>query len=98
MTIGAAQVMLRCVFDGSISMQSVEKERRPYHKNCSCELHKLKHGCSCAFPQQRMVAFPKRQSWSDCSLSTKASKTPTFTEGTIHGEQDKNKAGSYNHI
>ncbi|RXH74318.1 hypothetical protein DVH24_029039 [Malus domestica] len=36
---GVAGMMFRCVFEGSLSMQDTEIERRPYHKNCSCALH-----------------------------------------------------------
>ncbi|KAG6676715.1 hypothetical protein I3842_15G165300 [Carya illinoinensis] len=70
MSSGAAEMMLRdCVFDGCLSMQDMGKERRPYHRNCSCALHKLKVGSSNACSHQRNISFPKKHSWTDCSLS-----------------------------
>ncbi|RDX90146.1 hypothetical protein CR513_28026, partial [Mucuna pruriens] len=45
MASGACQMMLRCVFEGSISLHDMEIERRPYHKNCGCELHNLNVIC-----------------------------------------------------
>ena len=74
MAAGAAEAMLRCVFDGSISMSDMEIERRPYHRNCSCAMHKLKGVCSNACSQQKNISYSKKQSWDDCSLSIKASK------------------------
>ncbi|KAF3453014.1 hypothetical protein FNV43_RR03447 [Rhamnella rubrinervis] len=71
MTSKAAEVMLRCVFEASISMHDMQIERRPYHRNCSCALHSLK-GYSNACLQQRKLSFPKKQSWSNFSLSTSA--------------------------
>ena len=68
----AAEMMLRCVFEGSISMHDMEIERRPYHRNCSCALHSLKGVYSTACLQHRKLSFPKKQSWSNFSLSTSA--------------------------
>ncbi|PQP97438.1 hypothetical protein Pyn_10107 [Prunus yedoensis var. nudiflora] len=39
---GVAGMMFQCAFEGSLSMQDTEIERRPYHKNCTCALHKFK--------------------------------------------------------
>jgi hypothetical protein len=76
MTTVAAEMMLRCVFDGCLSMQDMEIERRPYHRNCSCQLHKLKGFSFNACPHQRNVSFPKKHSWTDCCpLSIAASKS-----------------------
>ncbi|KAJ7957472.1 Zinc finger, SWIM-type [Quillaja saponaria] len=74
MATGAAQMMLQNVFGGSIPMHDLEIERRPYHKNCSCALHKLKGGCSNAFPLQRNLSFPNKKEWTDSSMSITASK------------------------
>lgn len=71
-------MMLRCVFDGSLSTQNMEIERRPYHKNCSCALHKSKSDSSATPCQQRMVSFTKRTSGNHCCLSMKASKSSTL--------------------
>ncbi|CAJ1944743.1 unnamed protein product [Sphenostylis stenocarpa] len=73
MATGACQMMLRCVFEGSISLNDMEIERRPYHKNCGCALHNLNAVCSKACPQQRRVSFTKKTSWTGCSMHTTAS-------------------------
>ena len=76
MASGAVEMMLRCVFDGCLSMQDMEIERRPYHRNCSCQLHKSKGASSInTCPNQRNVSFPMRHSWTSCSLSMAASNS-----------------------
>ncbi|CAL9028135.1 unnamed protein product [Prunus brigantina] len=62
MATGIAAMMLRSVIEVSISMHDMEIEHRPYHRNCSCALHKLKSICSNACPpQQRNISFPKKK-------------------------------------
>ncbi|KAB2618841.1 hypothetical protein D8674_014710 [Pyrus ussuriensis x Pyrus communis] len=65
-TAGISGMMLQCVFQGSLSMQDTEIERRPYHKNCGCALHSNAGVCSNAC--QRNFSFPKKQSWSDVHM------------------------------
>ncbi|RVX05302.1 hypothetical protein CK203_020155 [Vitis vinifera] len=77
MATRAAEVMLGCVFDGSISMYDMEIERRPYHRNCSCALHRLQGVFSNACSQQKNISYSRKRSWDDCSLSTTASKFST---------------------
>jgi hypothetical protein len=67
-------MMLKCVFNGSISLHDMEIERRPYHRNCSCALHKLGNVCSNAYSQHRKISFPKKNACSDCTLYIAASK------------------------
>ncbi|PRQ46212.1 hypothetical protein RchiOBHm_Chr2g0086611 [Rosa chinensis] len=68
-TLGISGMMFHCVFEGSLSMQDTEIERRPYHKNCNCALHRsMGDACSNACPQQRNISFPKKQSWADSFL------------------------------
>ncbi|KAK9947413.1 hypothetical protein M0R45_003039 [Rubus argutus] len=75
-TLRVSGMMFQCGFEGSLSMQDTEIERRPYHKNCNCAMHKSKGGaCSNACPQQRNVSFPKKQSWKDGSLCMPASSS-----------------------
>ncbi|KAB2618846.1 hypothetical protein D8674_014715 [Pyrus ussuriensis x Pyrus communis] len=62
-SVAVAGMMFQCVFEGSLSMQDTEIERRPYHKNCSCALHSKASICSHAC--QGNISFPKKQSWSD---------------------------------
>ncbi|KAK1276611.1 hypothetical protein QJS04_geneDACA003778 [Acorus gramineus] len=39
MAAGAADGLLRCVFEGCLRIFDTEIERRPYHRNCGCALH-----------------------------------------------------------
>ncbi|CAB4288758.1 unnamed protein product [Prunus armeniaca] len=75
---GVAGMMFQCAFEGSLSMQDTEIERRPYHKNCTCALHKFKGG-TCSNACQRNISFPKKHSWSDGSLCMQASSTSKFS-------------------
>jgi len=75
MATAAAQTMLRCLIDGSISMHDMEIERRPYHRNCGCALHESKGTHSAACFQNRNISFPKKQLRNDCSLSLESSKS-----------------------
>ncbi|KAI6682376.1 hypothetical protein NL676_036257 [Syzygium grande] len=70
----AAETMLRCVYDGSLSLNDVEIERRPYHRNCGCALHKLKGSRSTACPHHNNISFPRKELLTNCSLTTAASK------------------------
>ncbi|KAF5742051.1 putative BEL1-like homeodomain protein 8 [Tripterygium wilfordii] len=74
MATGAAQMLLQCVFDGSISMYDMEIDQRPYHRNCTCALHNLKGVCSNACSQSRKISFPKKEPWRNCSVSVTASR------------------------
>ncbi|KAL7093380.1 hypothetical protein ACP275_11G037700 [Erythranthe tilingii] len=69
MTSGAADLMFRCVFDGSLSMCDMDIERRPYHRDCKCALHEIKGKCSHSGSKQRNIPFPNREFQSKCSLS-----------------------------
>ncbi|KAK7329988.1 hypothetical protein VNO77_24172 [Canavalia gladiata] len=73
MATGASHMMLRCVFEGSISSHDMEVERRPYHKNCGCALHNLNGISSKACPHQRNVSYTKKTSWTNCAMHTTAS-------------------------
>ncbi|KAJ0015000.1 hypothetical protein Pint_20566 [Pistacia integerrima] len=53
--------MHHCATDCSLSLDDVDIERRPYHKNCSCALHKLKGICSDACSKQNSISFPKKK-------------------------------------
>ncbi|KAI6679206.1 hypothetical protein NL676_033087 [Syzygium grande] len=74
-TVAASQLLLRCAIHGSLSLNDMEVERRPYHRNCGCALHKVKgHGsCPDACPNSRKVSFPRKELCSDCLLSLSSS-------------------------
>ncbi|KAI3771796.1 hypothetical protein L6452_02964 [Arctium lappa] len=63
MATGAARMMLHCVFEGSLSMSEMDKERRPYHKNCSCVLHKPKDETPRACIHHGRISYSKKLSW-----------------------------------
>ncbi|KAG8367525.1 hypothetical protein BUALT_Bualt16G0080900 [Buddleja alternifolia] len=73
MSTVAANMMLRCVFDGSLSMCDMDIEQRPYHKNCKCALHKQKGKCTHAGSHLSIVSFLKREFGNNCSFSLSAS-------------------------
>ncbi|CAN4113144.1 unnamed protein product [Withania somnifera] len=74
MATAAAEMMLQCVFDGSLSMSDTNIERRPYHKHCSCALHKQKGENPSICVHSRNISFPKRQNRKDLTLSIAASQ------------------------
>ncbi|CAN1336663.1 hypothetical protein LINPERPRIM_LOCUS37250 [Linum perenne] len=53
-------MMFQCVFDGSISFQDNEIERRPYHRDCECALHEPNRSCSKIWCIQKSLSFPKK--------------------------------------
>ncbi|KAJ9551173.1 hypothetical protein OSB04_015218 [Centaurea solstitialis] len=54
-------------FEGCISHGDVEITRRPYHRNCSCALHKM-HGKCSHVSLVTTVSFPSRRARSEGSL------------------------------
>ncbi|KAG6676716.1 hypothetical protein I3843_15G156900 [Carya illinoinensis] len=87
MAAGAAETMLRCVFDGCLSMQDKEIERRPYHRNCSCAMHNLKGASSSDCFHQRKISFPNKHSRTENSLSIAASKS---SYGSVRRKEVRN--------
>ena len=79
---GVAGMMFQCVFEGSLSMRDTEIERRPYHKNCSCALHRSE-GDVCSNACQRNISFPKKQSWTDGSLCMQAAVSSKFSSPLV---------------
>ncbi|KAK4374881.1 hypothetical protein RND71_005558 [Anisodus tanguticus] len=73
MASGTAEIMLQCVYDGSLSMLDMDIERRPYHRNCSCALHKQKGKQPSTCVHGRNIS-PKRKKQKDMTLSIAVSK------------------------
>ncbi|KAK2646734.1 hypothetical protein Ddye_021929 [Dipteronia dyeriana] len=77
MASGAAEMVLGCVFNGSLSIHELNIDRRPYHKNCSCALHDVKGICSSnTCSKKNNLSFQKKHEWSKIekhSLSLSAS-------------------------
>ncbi|KAK9076757.1 hypothetical protein SSX86_005091 [Deinandra increscens subsp. villosa] len=67
-------------FEGCITSGDMEITRRPYHRNCSCALHKMHEKCSRASHLASHVSYPIRRVWSEGSLaivvSTNNSSSP----------------------
>ncbi|KAK1437407.1 hypothetical protein QVD17_03198 [Tagetes erecta] len=55
-------------FEGCLTSGDLEITRRPYHRNCSCALHKTQGNC---FHASRVtnVSYPIRRVWSEGSLA-----------------------------
>ncbi|XP_050225682.1 uncharacterized protein LOC126675128 [Mercurialis annua] len=90
-SIKAADMTLQCVFDGSVSIHDIEIERRPYHRNCNCALHKFNgvglYDCS----QRRNITFPKKQAKTHCLLSLAASKFSAQYSVLSDSSSDRNR-------
>ncbi|KVH88696.1 hypothetical protein Ccrd_026051 [Cynara cardunculus var. scolymus] len=69
MSTRAAGMMFHCVFEGSLSMSEMDKEQRPYHKNCNCALHKAKDETPRACVHHGKISYSKKRSWNKCSLT-----------------------------
>ncbi|KAI3694854.1 hypothetical protein L1987_77835 [Smallanthus sonchifolius] len=64
------------VFGGSISSDDVGIQRRPYHRNCTCALHKSGQN-HCSHAPLRKVSYPIRRSWSEgCLVAMMAAAAP----------------------
>ncbi|KAL2534806.1 hypothetical protein Adt_08189 [Abeliophyllum distichum] len=82
MSTGAAgDGLLRGVFEGCISGGDMGIQRRPYHRNCNCALHKSRGRCSHP-PKNTQVSYPVRRSWSESSLALMASGSGHSSSGT----------------
>ncbi|KAG2408035.1 uncharacterized protein HKW66_Vig0028570 [Vigna angularis] len=64
------------VYEGCISGYDNCVERRPYHRNCGCELHNKSLHCTHKIPRSNNVSYPMRRAWSEGSL---ALATTTFS-------------------
>ncbi|KAJ0029789.1 hypothetical protein Pint_14693 [Pistacia integerrima] len=78
----ATEMMLRCATDCSLSLNDFNIERRPYHKNCGCALHKLKGVCSNDCSKQNNISFAKKKSWPD-SLSSLRIREDAIANGAL---------------
>ncbi|CAI0399516.1 unnamed protein product [Linum tenue] len=56
-------MLAHCAFgmSSSVSIHDTVIERRPYHKNCECALHKLKCNCSHISYAQTNLSFSSHQ-------------------------------------
>lgn len=71
----AGDGMFYGVYGGCISRDDMGVQRRPYHRNCSCALHKS-GGSHCSHVAK--VSYPIKRSWSESSmLSMKSLASPS---------------------
>ncbi|KAL4345969.1 hypothetical protein HN51_064114 [Arachis hypogaea] len=83
MATGASQMMMvRGVMEGSISTKDRNVERRPYHKNCGCELHNSNpENGVCPQQRYRSISFNNKISCKHSgSLRAKSSNFSSKTE------------------
>ncbi|KAJ9548543.1 hypothetical protein OSB04_021086 [Centaurea solstitialis] len=76
MATGAARMTFQCVFEGSLSMSEMDKERRPYHKDCNCVLHKPEDETPRACTRHRRISYSMKPSWNKCSLTKTTFSSP----------------------
>ncbi|KAI3714941.1 hypothetical protein L6452_21903 [Arctium lappa] len=74
------------VFEGCISYEEMGVNRRPYHRNCTCPLHRMcEHNSRLSVVTS--VSYHVRRVWSEGSLammvSTDASSPCSSASGTI---------------
>ncbi|MFS8004631.1 hypothetical protein Hanom_Chr13g01228081 [Helianthus anomalus] len=56
------------VFEGSISNDDIGIQRRPYHRGCSCALHKSDEHHGSHASSRHKVSYLIRRSWNEGSL------------------------------
>ncbi|KAG6740924.1 hypothetical protein POTOM_056395 [Populus tomentosa] len=61
MAAGSADGFFRHVYDGCLSGGDMGIDRRPYHRNCRCALHKSKENCPHALPRWKSTSTPSHQ-------------------------------------
>ncbi|XP_047308129.1 uncharacterized protein LOC124911665 [Impatiens glandulifera] len=70
---------IRGFFDGCISDPDSGINRRPYHKNCTCALHKSRTQCShTSTTGCNNVSYPIRRTWSEGSFTRLIASAATY--------------------
>ncbi|KAK9130514.1 hypothetical protein Sjap_011001 [Stephania japonica] len=63
-------MVMNCLYEGCLSVSDAEVERRPYHRNCGCALHRSGGGGGggggC---RRKKISYPMRRSWSEGCLA-----------------------------
>ena len=90
MRAGTAEIMLQRVFDGSTAEFHMEIKRRPYHRSCTCALHRLKDFCYNPCSRHKFISFTKKKSWNECSLYLEASSLSSlaFLTGSLNRNRE----------
>ncbi|KAL3642927.1 hypothetical protein CASFOL_013742 [Castilleja foliolosa] len=85
MSTGAAgDGLLRGLFEGCISAGDMGVQRRPYHKNCKCALHKSRGHCNHS-SRHNVVSYPIRRTWSEGCLALPMTATSPSSSPIAHG-------------
>ncbi|CAL1414868.1 unnamed protein product [Linum trigynum] len=83
-----ASMLIQCAFDGcsvSISIHDTVIEKRPYHKNCKCALHKQKGNCSHTRSTQRnVVSFPKKTGGGSLAMTVSSNSSIRSHSSSLH--------------
>ncbi|KAK9098428.1 hypothetical protein Syun_025473 [Stephania yunnanensis] len=61
-------MVMNCLYEGCLSVSDTEVERRPYHRNCGCALHRSGGGTS-GCSRRKEISYPMRRSWSESCLA-----------------------------
>lgn len=77
----AEDVFLRSFQGSAVSCYDAGKERRPYHRQCSCALHKREQGSACFHGSQVKMAVNKACYY--CSLSVEYSSLFVFQRNKL---------------
>ncbi|KAI3839377.1 hypothetical protein MKX03_032659 [Papaver bracteatum] len=84
----AAEGLIRCVFEGCISTSDTDIERRPYHKNCNCALHRSSSKSSSAATtkcnSKKKLSYPMRRSWSEGCLALAAANSSSSSNNNTN--------------
>ncbi|KAI3694840.1 hypothetical protein L1987_77821 [Smallanthus sonchifolius] len=88
MATRAARMLQDCVFEGSLSMSEMDKQRRPYHKNCSCALHRPKDEIPKPCFHHTRISYSNTPSWNKYSLATTAFPHPFKLQVKVTSKND----------
>ncbi|CAI0388648.1 unnamed protein product [Linum tenue] len=83
-----SNMLAHCVagMSSSLSIHDTVIERRPYHKNCECALHKLKGNCSHIWSAQTNVSFSKKRISGSLAMAVSSSSLIHSQSSSVHVE------------
>ncbi|PIA32975.1 hypothetical protein AQUCO_04200012v1 [Aquilegia coerulea] len=82
--------LFRCVYERCISSNDTDIERRPYHRNCKCALHKQRGNCSKSLYRDHKISYPIRRAWSESCLALQAAASSSKTSSPSHSSPANN--------
>ncbi|KAI3907705.1 hypothetical protein MKW98_016349 [Papaver atlanticum] len=98
MAAAAAEGLIRCVFEGCISTSDTDIERRPYHKNCTCALHRSSSKSSSAATtncnSKKKLSYPMRRSWSEGCLALAAANSSSSSNNNNNNSNSSSSCTS----